>query len=641
MIYMRSFVCLGLALGVQACIPAMAQPVQDTESPMAELPGIGVDWPDMTALPAQPGESTETQSIAIDAGMRRYSVKIDGLPPKDSDQILSQFDTLSTLRAGESKAANTAQIERRMREDTDLLNTLLRASGYYDGDADADISANVADTGLQVTFTVDPGPAYHLKSVDVQGLDGAGSMSGELGAAFGISPADQLDSADILAGTETLKLQIGRAGFPFAKIGEPEVVVDHDTQTASLILKVDPGGQQHFGAIKITNPNAPFNARHAALIARFKPGQLYDQNGVDDLQRAIIATGLVSSVKLEPIPTTVPGIVDIAATLEPAPVHTLAGEAGYGTGEGARVEVSWTHRNLIRPEGAVTLRGVLGTKEQQLGALLRQNNFARRDQVLNARAAFSNINRLAYAARTLEIGAGIERQTNIIWQKKWTWSAGVELLTSDERDTRGALARRRTYFIGALPLSLAYDGSDDLFDPHRGFRLSGRISPEVSFQSGTFGYARIQVDASAYIPAGSRIVIAGRGRLGTIAGAPRDAIAPSRRFYAGGGGSVRGFDYQGLGPRDAFNDPTGGRSLAEFSLEARVRVGSFGIVPFFDGGKVDSRIIPDLKGFRFGAGIGARYYTSFGPIRIDLATPLQRRAGEPRVGVYVSLGQAF
>jgi translocation and assembly module TamA len=293
------------------------------------------------------------------------------------------------------------------------------------------------------------------------------------------------------------------------------------------------------------------------------------------------------------------------------------------------------------------LRGVAGTQEQLAAVSFRRNNFRRRDQVLTAQISASNVDRDAYAAKTLLLGAGIERQSNFIWHKKWTWSLGGELIATDERDTIEATgeARRRTFLIGAVPASLTYDGSDSLLDPSRGFRLGGRLSPEISFHGGTFGYARAQIDASAYHPLSDSIVAAGRIRVGTILGAGRDDIAPSRRFYAGGGGSVRGYGYQRLGPRDADGDPIGGRSLAEFALEARIRLkafgGNLGIVPFFDGGTLSSASMPTLKDWQLGAGIGVRYYSSFGPIRVDVGTPLNPRSGDSRVAVVVSLGQAF
>jgi translocation and assembly module TamA len=449
-----------------------------------------------------------------------------------------------------------------------------------------------------------------------------------------------VDADTALAGQAELQRKLKDAGYPFAKVGEPDVVVDHATHTATLRLPVDTGGSRRFGTILVTGEKPPFDAKHVARIARFKPDQPYDQAMVDDLRRALIATGVAGGVDVTPVPGK-DDSADIRVAMEPAKLRTIAGEAGYGTGEGVRVEVSWTHRNLIKPEGAVTLRGVAGTREQALGAVLRQANFGVRDRVFNARIGASHFNRPAFDARTFEIGASLERQSNIIWQKRWTWSIGGELIATDERDKTSLLTPRATYFVGALPLSLGYDRSNDLLDPTRGFRLGVRFSPEVSLRSGTNLYVRSQFDGSGYFPVAKNVTLAGRVRLGSILGAKRLGIAPSRRFYSGGGGSVRGFGYQRLGPVDTIGDPIGGRGLAEFALEARIRWKDFGIVPFVDGGNVYTKSTPDFSGFRYGAGIGLRYHSSFGPIRIDVGTPIKRRKGDSPVTVFVSLGQAF
>ena len=149
------------------------------------------------------------------------------------------------------------------------------------------------------------------------------------------------------------------------------------------------------------------------------------------------------------------------------------------------------------------------------------------------------------------------------------------------------------------------------------------------------------VDGSVYYPVGESFVIAGRARVGSIFGIPRDELAPSRRFYAGGGGSVRGFGYQELGPRDANNVPLGGRSLAEFAVEGRYRFGNYGVVAFVDAGQVYESQFPGFNELRFGVGVGGRVYTNFGPVRVDVATPIDRREGESQISVYVSIGQAF
>jgi translocation and assembly module TamA len=167
------------------------------------------------------------------------------------------------------------------------------------------------------------------------------------------------------------------------------------------------------------------------------------------------------------------------------------------------------------------------------------------------------------------------------------------------------------------------------------------IQPEGSLENGFTPYVRARVDASAYYPASDSIVIAGRVRLGTIQGAARGDIAPSRRFYAGGGGSVRGFGYQKLGPLDPDGKPLGGRSVNEGSAEVRYRFGNYGIVAFVDAGQAYESTTPKFSDLRYGVGIGGRFYTNFGPFRLDVATPLNRRKGEGRINVYVSIGQAF
>ena len=261
--------------------------------------------------------------------------------------------------------------------------------------------------------------------------------------------------------------------------------------------------------------------------------------------------------------------------------------------------------------------------------------------MLTGLLSVSNIRRDAYDARTITLAGGLERQTNILFQKDWVWRIGAELIASDEADAFSGGARR-TFLIGAIPLSLTYDGSDDLLNPTKGFRLGGRFSPELSFQDKTFGYAKVQVDGSIYQPMGEKLVVAARARFGTILGSTVDQIAPSRRFYAGGGASVRGYGYQAIGPRFGVdNDPVGGKSLAEFSLEGRVRFGNFGVVPFIDAGNISTTFLPRFRDLRIGTGLGLRYYSNFGPIRVDVGTPINPQSGDPKIAVYVSLGQAF
>jgi translocation and assembly module TamA len=628
---------------VPQTVPAASADGPDLNAPMEELPGIGVDWPDMNVDPFPTDSPDVPTATAVDEdGERRYRVSLEGVDEIQASPVRERFDLLSTLRAGQGKAANSAQIDRRVREDTQLLETILRAAGHYDPDVESRVETG-KDGVIGITFTVVPGPVYRFTSVDVHGLADAGAKAPALEAAFGVNEQDAIDADDVLGGQAQLETTLKQSGFPFAKVAEPDVVVDHDSSSGTLALKVETGGERDFGAIRVIGDDPPFGVRHTNRIARFNSGELYNQAMVEDLRRALVATGVVSDVSVLPVPGVAPGTADIEVQMSSAPPRTISGEAGYGTGEGAKLDVSWTHRNLLGPEGALTVRGLAGTEEQLASAIIRKSNFRKRDVVLNATLSAANVDRAAYDARTIQLSANVERLSNIIWHKKWTWSGGLEFLITDERDftDRSLLQRRRTYLVAAAPLAIGYDRSNSLLDPTTGFRLNARISPEISKAFATKPYVRAQLDATAYFPVTPTVTMAGRARVGTILGAGTVNIAPSRRFYAGGGSSVRGYGYQMVGPRDIANDPIGGRSLAEFSLEARVRWRDFGIVPFIDAGNIYDSATPKFSGFRYGAGVGLRYHSSFGPIRIDVGTPLSRQQGDPRVTVFVSLGQAF
>ena len=657
--------CAGLALGAAPLCAQATQPPADPaeldpSAPLDALPDLGVEWPDMNAPdPAPPpeveGVAPEDAAAATEAAAERvedasttrsYRWSLAGIDPvAEAEAIREGFKERSALEADRDDEANAAQVDRRARADAELLAELLRSQGYYDAFVEPRIEA-AGDT-LAVTLSATPGAQYRFESVELPGLDAAaGEAAAELRQAFAVKAGDPVIAQNVIDAGVALQVALGEGGYATAKVGEQDIVVDHEQQVARLILPVTPGPVARFGQITVTG-EPPFSARHVQRIGRFKPGDRFDRSDVDDLRRALVATGLVASVEVRQVPRDEGRTIDLAVKLEPAPMRTIAAEVGYGTGEGFRAEASWQHRNFFNPEGALTLRAVGGTQEQLAAVSFRRNNWLRRDQVLNAQALVSHVDRDAFEAKTASLSGGIERQSNFIWQKKWTWSLGAELVATDERDTIEATGepRRRTFFIGALPASLGLDESDDLLNPTKGFRLLGRVSPEISFQGGSFPYVRAQFDASAYHPVSDSVVAAGRIRLGSILGAQRDDIAPSRRFYAGGGGSVRGYGYQRLGPRDIDGDPIGGRSLAEFSLEARIRLkafgGNFGIVPFIDGGTLSTEAMPDFKDWQIGVGIGARYYSSFGPIRIDVGTPLNPQKDDGRIAVVVSLGQAF
>jgi translocation and assembly module TamA len=572
-----------------------------------------------------------------------YTLRTEGL---DTVGLQRRFRDLSSLEQNRGKASNVAQIRARAAEDQALAETLMRSEGYYDGKADMAVGLPPDASGrVLVTLTATPGARYTLGAVQVAGP--ATEPPGLPRAALPLQTGQPIVALAVEAAEANVRVRLPEQGYPFVQLGQRDIVLDEARQAGDYTLPVTPGPRSSFGGYQVAG--APvFGPGHIGVISRFRPGQLYDSRKVDDLRRALVATSLYGSVGVEPVDTgqrAADGTarVDLRVTGTAAPPRTLSGSLGYETGLGVTLSANWTHRNHFPPEGALILNGVAGTQQQLLGASFRRANAGQRDRTIEATAQLSRQDLDAYKANTAGISARISRQSTPLWQKRWTYSAGAEALITSEQGYDRSVGRRvrRTYEVAALPGQVTYDRSDSLLDPTRGFRVTLRPSPEISLGDGTKPYFKAIAEGSAYAPLGKGFVLAGRLRLGGLFGAKAEDIAPSRRFYAGGGGSVRGYGYQSLGPKDPDNDPIGGSALTEFSVEGRYRFGDLGVVAFVDGGQVYESASPRFSGLQYGAGLGARYYTNFGPVRLDVATPLTRRPGDSVVAIYISIGQAF
>ncbi len=619
-----------------ASLPPATEPQPDPElaQPLAPLRGYDVT---PVVIPADPDEGKK-DSI-------RYTVATEGFK---GTGLEDEFKSLSALKDGKGKADTAAQVQARATQDEALAIRILYSRGYYDASALSTIEqapTDAKDKTLRAIVTVTPGKQYKLGAIVINA--GATVPPDLIRTSLPLKSGDPI-IADTVQGAEAnVALTLPQNGYPFVKVGDRDIALDGQTLTGDYTLPVETGPRGSFGGITSGGKQA-FDAKHVAVLARFRKGELYDSRKVDDLRRALVATSLFSSVAVEPKASgeTAPDgteYVTLDVTQEAGPARTLAGSLGYGTGQGIKAEGSWTHRNLFPPEGALILTAVAGTQEQGASATFKRSNAGKRDRTVQATVSASRQDYAAYKALTLGLSGSISRVSTPIFQKRWTYSYGFEILGSREStlDTATGITKNLNYLIGALPGQIGYDRSDDLLNPTKGFRAILRVSPEASLQGKVSPYVRAMFDLSGYYPVTGSLVIAGRTRIGTITGVARDDIAPSRRIYAGGGGSVRGYGFQQLGPKDASNDPVGGRSVNEFAVEARYRFGNFGIVPFFDAGQVYDGSMPKFSDIRYGAGIGGRFYTNFGPFRADVAMPINRQPGESKFAVYIGIGQAF
>lgn len=615
-------------------LPPATEPAQEVElaQPLAPL--------DSVTVPANAASDDDPNTKQPDI---RYATSIEGFGKTGLEDA---FKDASTLIDGDGKAETAAMVQARAQEDEKLAVRLLYSEGYYDATALASLD-QTGDGTLKAVISVTPGKRYKLGDIVITA--GPTVPPGLVRDSLPLKTGDYIVATTIEGAEANVALKLPENGYAFAKVGERDILLDPATVTGDYTLPVDTGPRGTFRKITTSGDKQAFGADHMEVIRRYKPGQLYDSRKVDDLRKALVATGLFASVGVDPVRTgeAAPDgteYVDLHVEQEAGPPRTLAGEAGYGTGQGFRAEGTWTHRNLFPAEGALIASVVAGTQEQGVAGTFRRSNAGKRDRTFQAGALLNHQKYDAYEAFTAGLNITWARQSTPIFQKRWTYSYGAEILLSNEQTTINAATgenSRLTYFIGALPVQVGYDRSNDLLNPTRGFRANLRLSPEASLQGNVSPYVRSTFDLSGYFPVSDSLVIAARTRLGTINGVARDDIAPSRRIYAGGGGSVRGFGFQELGPKDVNADPIGGRSVNEFAVEGRYRFGNYGVVAFVDAGQVYESQIPEFSDMRYGVGLGGRFYTNFGPFRADIAMPINRQPGESKFAVYIGIGQAF
>ncbi|HUD95769.1 autotransporter assembly complex protein TamA [Sphingobium sp.] len=623
----------------QSSAPAELPPATDPaeERELAQpLPPL-----DSVTVPANVAAANEDPNAKLPEV--RYATSIEGF---GKTGLEDEFRAASALVDGDGKAETAAMVQARAQEDEKLATRLLYSQGYYDGTALASLD-QTGDGTLKAVVSVTPGKRYKIGDIVVNA--GPTIPPDLVRGNLPLKTGDYVIATNIEGAEANVALKLPENGYAFARVGDRDILLDPATVTGAYTLPVEVGPRGTFRKITTSGEKQAFGADHMEVIRRYKPGQIYDSRKVDDLRKALVATGLFSSVAVDPVRTNEVGpdgteYVDLHVEQEAGPPRTIAGEAGYGTGQGFRAEGTWTHRNMFPPEGALILGAVAGTQEQGASATFRRSNAGKRDKTFQTGITLNHQNYDAYEAYTAGLNIGWSRQSTPIFQKRWTYSYGAEILLTNEQVVTNLLTAdktRRTYFIGALPVQVGYDRSNDLLNPTKGFRANLRVSPEGSLQGNFSPYVRSTFDLSGYYPVSDGLVIAARTRLGTINGVDRDDVAPSRRIYAGGGGSVRGFGYQELGPKDANNDPVGGRSVNEFAVEGRYRFGNYGVVAFVDAGQVYESQMPKFSDMRYGVGLGGRFYTNFGPFRADIAMPINRQPGESKFALYIGIGQAF
>ena len=591
------------------------------------------------------------------AGLAALSALVAGAPawaePKADIEGVEDEDLRERIEQaiGESREApeTRMQARRRAADAAEDAVAALRSEGYYGYTVEPDVADSEPPRPVVRIVT---GPRFTVANPTVTWAAPAPAPeAAEAGRrAMGLDPGEPGRAAEVLAAEGRIVASLTIRGYADAKAGDRQVLVDHSDQTVRPNFSIDAGGLVHLDGI-IVKTTGRTSERWVQALAPWSEGKIYAPDDVAELERRLLDTGVYDSVAVSLAPkdqTTPDGLRPIIVSLSDRPRSTLEAGASYSTSEGAGVDADLEPLQPAAPRRHAELLELHYAEIlQRAVARISLPHWGRPAQTLTLSTEVIREFTDAYDREAVLLRADLKRR----FDKTSFYSAGVlvDYGNSAERTidpiTSLPVKLSRDIAILSAPMGLTLDRSSDPLDPKRGWRLQADVQPATTFVDEDLWFIRAQVQGSLYIPLDrdGRTVAASRLRLGSIVNGSVPAVPPAYRFYSGGGGSVRGYEYQGIGPRLPMSDkPLGGSSLVEASIEVRRELfGNWGGAVFIDAGSVGDEPNPDFSIVRFSAGFGIRYKLPFGPIRADVAFPLDTSHGQAPFQVYVSLGQAF
>ncbi|QOZ28075.1 autotransporter assembly complex family protein [Bradyrhizobium sp. CCBAU 51753] len=599
----------------------------------------------------------------------------DGKSDSDAEQVLR--DASGTYRLRQEPPPDGEGLARRLQADINPLLDALWGLGHYNAEIDVTVDGvpvSLDETGLAAaarradTFrnrTVVPikvaarlGPLFKLRTVEVD-YSRDQAPHGLPRRAFALRSGDPAISADLRAAQVKLVDWFRSNGHPLAKIADVKATVDHAAAAMDFRLRVEAGPKAGIGAVTISGGDV--DPRVVATHVYLREGEPYSPERLALTKTSIAKIPAIGGIRVrEADKLDANGNLPVFIDLAERPRHAVGLSAKYSTVDGPGIAGYYEDRNIfgggdrLRLEASASLlqridgtsfTGFNNVRASDFGArftgtFIKPGLFGTANDLLIEATAFrervGNNDLGGYTDDTVRGTFGVIHR----FSEAASLQAGLQVEQSKSQDVLG---RVDATLIGFTATG-RYDTTDNPLDPTRGARLSATVNAYPKLMGSTIDLFEARVAGSAYyaIDEQADYVLAGRLAAGSLAGAPLSEIPDAHRFFAGGGGSVRGYGFNTISPM-MFGQITGGRSLIEGSAEVRVRITpTIGLVPFFDFGTASRSSLPGFDNYvGYGAGLGLRYLTPVGPIRLDVATPLNPRPGDSRYAIYVSIGQAF
>jgi translocation and assembly module TamA len=564
-----------------------------------------------------------------------YGTRFAGVESSKLKDLLKQVSQLVAFEDGPTDSE--AALRRRANADMDRLRAVMNSAGYYDAVVTYEIDKTA--TPWRVLVNVEAGEPYRLREVKIEPAEGTELPAGVdfAPASLGLEIGARAEASMILDAETRLVLRCTENGYPLAKSTGRETVIDKADHSMHVTYKLDPGPPAAFGATEINGLQTVDRAYVERRIA-WAEGDLYDSRKLQATQKALIDSNLFGTVRVTPAESVgEDGRIAMKIDLGERRQRTIGGGVYYDSSLGPGARAFWEHRNLFGEGESLHIEGRIGT--EQLGGLAEfvRPDFLMRDLDLRSQIALTEEQSDAYDSRRATAFTGLIYHFDSIL----TGGAGMEYQQAHVRDDRGP----EDYTVLDWPIFIRRDDTDDLLNPTEGTRLGLTVTPYHSIDGTGLDFLGLRGTASGYQKLGDsdRFVLAGFANVGSLDGVSLGELPRDLRLYAGGGGSVRGYGYQQAGPLDSRNNPRGGISSLETGIELRTKItDTIGFVTFFEGGSVFDTSYPDpSEGLFWGTGVGVRYYSPIGPLRFDIAFPLDKRKSDDPFQFYISLGQAF
>ncbi len=542
---------------------------------------------------------------------------------------------------------NRFEARRRARAALESAEALLRSEGYYQPLLEDIVEGEDAPVAI---VSIEPGRRFTLAEPTIQWAspEPQADVIQTARARLNLEPGAPGRAADVIAAEGRIIASLSEQGYPDAEVQPRRVVVDHAAFAVAPTYRIASGPLVRLDGVQVETAG-PTNPAWVAALAPWREGDRYDPEQVAELERRLLETGVYDGVNVSLTPADqarADGNRPVVVTLTDRPRRIVEAGATFSTADGSGIEGLWTYYNRFGRADTLRFQARIADIDSRIGADLTLPHWRQPGQLLALSAAVVNEDTDAYIRTAGVFSADIRQR---IGKTSWvSYGLGVDAGKYDENRfdpvTEVPLSITRDLAILTGRGSAYLDQSDDPLNPTTGWRATLNVQPTAVTGEDSLLFLRAEAQLTGYIPLrdDATTVAAGRVRLGSIIGGDELTIPSDRLFYSGGGGSVRGYEYQGVAPRLPDNTPRGGLSLFEVSAEVRHDLGrNFGAVAFVDAGAVGFQETPDFSNLRYAVGFGARYNLSFGPIRADIAFPLNRREGDASFQIYVSIGQAF